>query len=1063
MKGMTHSDASRNVLARRLALTAAIVLVALTGRPVRAAAVLTVMNGSDSVASPAPGSLRAVLAAAQPGDTVRFAQNFSITFDPTTPHSSIDLGRALTGLTIEGPAELRGGVLIVRGNGATITGMRFADFKVFAGSSANFDDGVLTDGFVLRGNTLVGDAEFGLVLTRNAVVENNTFDVRAPKGDNVVSDFASENSRWAGNTWTATSTGGFHESECRGFIFEGANSVVGDAIFQTRSGRISGNTVTGNLRAYHSDFAIDGTLTIEKNTCATLGASRPGVEVFENVVTGVTSGSGKPKPFPITVTSPTGAVKPGAVREKRASPFSVTMAQVTGDTGFVRVRGNKVTATDGWLVGAMIGATALATECLVEANEIEGGTNRGLQITTAKSAVVKLNTVTSGGKLGALAILGEAPDGLTIDENTIDGGAGPGIAIAKGAGTATLTKNTVSGCRAAALDVTGRRIVSEDGTYTDCGSGVLVGKKTGAVVRGGSITGNRGTGLYADIGSTVEIVRTSFSGNGGAGIDLAPGGVTSNSKRRKANGNVPFPDNLTYDDATGRVIGKAEPLARIDAFGVETGSRAGNPKNGEGVTWLGETFAGANGDFAFPPTGRVACPPSKRITFTATRLVPGAVPANVTSEFSDDVVCGVSSPLLLVDRAVDGTAGNLSTSSGVLGARYSTISEDGRFVVFTSRATNLVPDDTNGVIDVFVRDTTLGTTTRVNRTPAGGEVVYEFSPQPDAGSAPSISADGRFVCYTSRAEGSFRPGTWYFNDPGVILYDTQTGTNTIVASPEQLPDPLPSGSHSYGGVYYASMSGDASAVIFTARGEDYVTGDAGDDNDAFVWTRATGAYERVSVPTGGGDVTNGWQESNLTTPRLSHDARFAVFASTAVLSGTTIPYAMRPWIRDRQSGTTEAVCVDSAGAIRSGYDPWSSDDGRFVVFYSTESLVPADTNAFADVYLRDRQTGTTSLVSAKADGTVFYGDSLDPTISGDGRFIAFRNFGDIWLLDRDDGTKEIVSGSPTVRPTSGCHQPRISRTGQFVQFETDATNLADLGGQSFVRHTYLRDLAATGD
>lgn len=1060
---MNHTADSRGSLVRSLALASAVALAASLGRPARAGSILTVTNGSDSVAAPATGSLRQVLAAAQPGDTIRFAQNFSITFDPTTPHSNIELGRALTGITIEGPAELRGGVLILRGDGCTVTRMRFSNFHVFAGSSANFDDGDLTDAFVFRGNTLVGDASLRLALTGGALVEDNTFDVREPAGGEAVEDFASRGSRWLHNTWTGTSTGGFHEAECTGFVFEGKNAVVGDAVFQTRSGRISDNTFTGNLRAYHSDFAIDGTLTIEKNTCATLGATRPDVEVLDNVVTGVLSDQGKPKPFPITVTSPAGAVKPGAVREKRTTPFSVTMAQVTGDAGFVRVRGNRIAAAGEWLVGAMIGATATATECLVESNEVEGGTNRTLQVTTAKSAVVRLNTVKSGGKLGAIALLGAAPEGLTIEKNTVDGGSGPGIAISKGPGAATLTANTVAGCRGAALDVAGRTFVSEDGTYRDCGAGVVVGKKTSAVLRGGSVTGNAGAGVSADAGAAVEVVRTSFAGNAGAGIDLAPAGPTPNSRKKKANGNVPYPATLTFDDTTGRVRGKAEPLARIDVWAVETGPRAGNPRNGEGETWIGETVADANGDFSYPPSGRVTCPASKKLTLTATRLVAGPVAANVTSEFSEDVDCGGPS-LSLVDRAVDGTVANLAsnTANGTLAGRYRTVSEDGRFVVFTSRATNLVADDTNGVIDVFLRDTVLGTTTRVNRTMDGAQVVYEFTQQSDAGSGPSISSDGRFVCYTSRAENSFDTGHWYFNDPGVILYDTQTGTNTIVANPLQLSAPLPSGTYTYGGAYFASVSGDGSAVIFSARGQDYVAGDAGDDNDAFVWTRATGAFERVSVPTGGGDVTNGWQESNLSTPRLSHDARFAVFASTANLSGTTIPFGMRPWIRDRQSGTTEAVSVDSTGAIRGGYDPWTSDDGRFVVFYSYDPLVPADTGTTTDVYLRDRQTGTTTLVSAKADGTNFYGDSLDPCISGDGRWVTFRNFADVWLVDRQDGTKKIVSGSATVKAMGYAYQSRLSRTGQFLVFETDATNLADLGGQSFVSHVYLRDLTATG-
>jgi Tol biopolymer transport system component len=1032
--------------------------VALLAAPRGAAAgeIRTVTVGSDSFAAPVEGSLRQVLSVAQPGDTIRFAQNFSIRIDPVA-HSELYVPRALTGLTIEGPAELRGGVLNVEGADTTITGMRFADFHVVAGSGRNFDDGTLTAGFVFRNNTLLGNGGLDLLFTSGAQVADNTFDVREAKGDTAISDFGSTNSTWSHDTWTDASTGGFHEANCSGFSFE-KNSVVGDAVFQTRSGRVFDNTFTGDVRAFHADLSIDGKLTIEKNACATLGAHRPDLEVLDNVVTGVLSDAGKKKPYPITVTKAGTSlvVKPGKIAETRTTPFSVTMHQVTGDAGFLRVKGNTITATGKWTVGALIGASPLATECLVEGNSVEGGSLRTLLITAAKDAVVRKNTVKSGGKSGALVLAGEATDGLTLEENTIDGGAGPGVLLAKGPGEATLTKNVVKGCKAAALDVTGRTTTSVDGTYQGCGAGVLVGKKTNALVRGGTIAGNRGNGLYADAGAQVEVARTLFGDNGGRGIDLAPGGVTVNAKKKKANGNVPYPTALAYDDETGRVRGKAEALARVDVYAVETGPRAGNPKNGEGVAWLGETFADAAGDFAFPPSGRIVCTGSKKITFTATRLGE----RNVTSEFSEDVACGVASAISLISRGLDGAPGNDGSglySSSTVSARSRTMSDDGRFVAFTSQATNLVAGDVNELVDVFLRDTELGTTTLVSRDRNGAPIATTLNYL--AGNAPSISADGRYVVYASNARAVFEEGESGFNDDGVVLFDAQTSQSTIVADVSFEESPLPSGAYTYGGGFQPWISGDGSAVAFWSNGRDYASGDQGQDADAYLWTRASGTYERLSVPTGGGDVPNDSFAGYLETPRLSFDARFAVFMSRQNLSAASLAAGSRVWVRDRQGGTTDAASIDSTGAVRTGTDAWISDDARFVAFTSYEPLVSADTNAISDVYLRDRQAGTTTLVSAKLDGSLFPSDSYWPSISGDGRYVAFWNIGDMWLLDRQERTLTVVSGRPGEDANRQTRNPVISRTGQFALFETEATNLVDLGGQLFVTHVYLRDLA----
>src|SRR5438046_3037872 len=98
------------------------------------------------------------------------------------------------------------------------------------------------------------------------------------------------------------------------------------------------------------------------------------------------------------------------------------------------------------------------------------------------------------------------------------------------------------------------------------------------------------------------------------------------------------------------------------------------------------------------------------------------------------------------------------------------------------------------------------------------------------------------------------------------------------------------------------------------------------------------------------------------------------------------------FVHDRQTGTTGRVSVDSAGTEGNGLsvNPSISADGRFVVFYSyATNLVPGDTNGTGDVFVHDRQTGTTERVSVDSAGTQGNSNSDRPSISADGRFVAF--------------------------------------------------------------------------
>src|SRR5438034_1099294 len=218
----------------------------------------------------------------------------------------------------------------------------------------------------------------------------------------------------------------------------------------------------------------------------------------------------------------------------------------------------------------------------------------------------------------------------------------------------------------------------------------------------------------------------------------------------------------------------------------------------------------------------------------------------------------------------------------------------------------------------------------------------------------------------------------------------------------------------------SALSADGRFVAFTSAAPDLVAGDTNGVSDVFVHDRQTGATERVSVDSAG---TQGNGES--TDVALSADGRFVAFTSAApdLVTGDTNGVA-DVFVHDRQTGTTERVSVDSAGtqANGAGTGVALSADGRFVAFTSAApDLVAGDTNGAADVFVHDRQTGRTERVSVDSAGTQANGASCGGALSADGRFVAFASAApdlvagdtngaaDVFVHDRQTGTTERVS------------------------------------------------------
>jgi Tol biopolymer transport system component len=320
------------------------------------------------------------------------------------------------------------------------------------------------------------------------------------------------------------------------------------------------------------------------------------------------------------------------------------------------------------------------------------------------------------------------------------------------------------------------------------------------------------------------------------------------------------------------------------------------------------------------------------------------------------------------------------SSRGVQADRGSTepaISPDGRYVAFHTRASNLVPGDTNDADDVFVHDLRSRTTRRisVSRTGSQGD---------QASGWPTISPDSRFVVYHSSATNLTPRDTNRNSD--VFLYDLRRRTTRLVSVSTR-------GVQSAGQNENASVSAGGRYVAFWSTAANLVRGDTNGMSDVFVRDVRAGTTTRVSVSGTGAQATSG-----SSYPGISADGRYVAFVSHAsnLVRGDTNAVE-DAFVRDRRRGTTTRISVSTGRAQADGYSYQTkiNTSGRYVVFGSAATnLVPGDTNAEQDVFVHDLRTGRTTRESVTARGAQANSTSLEPAISADGRHVGFMSFGD---------------------------------------------------------------------
>ncbi|GIE85714.1 hypothetical protein Are01nite_21940 [Actinoplanes regularis] len=410
------------------------------------------------------------------------------------------------------------------------------------------------------------------------------------------------------------------------------------------------------------------------------------------------------------------------------------------------------------------------------------------------------------------------------------------------------------------------------------------------------------------------------------------------------------------------------------------------------------------------------------------------------------VAAGTLSAFADVARGVRvSVAGNGAQGDGESGSPA--VNADGRIVAFASVAPNLVAADSNGTTDVFVHDTVDRATTLVS-------VATDGRQGNDRSTSPAVSTSGRYVAFTSAATNLVAGDTNRSRD--VFVRDLVTGT-TVLASVSGTGEP--GDGHST----RPSISADGRYVAFRSEAGNFIAGGTGGRSRVFVRDlvagRTTLVTEAASGQPGYGDGL--FSPAALARPEISADGRYVTFESEAGdLVGDDTNGRSDVFVRDLAAGATSRVSVSSSGRQTSGASdkPSISADGRYIAFRSTaQDLLDGDPQLWSQIYLHDRDTGRTELVSRSGSNDPAARDCDLPALSGNGRYLAFTSRAtnlvdgdadsrpDLFVRDLVKGTVVRVTASAAGGQLDGnpVLNVAISGAGRHVAYDSRAANIVE--------------------
>jgi hypothetical protein len=380
------------------------------------------------------------------------------------------------------------------------------------------------------------------------------------------------------------------------------------------------------------------------------------------------------------------------------------------------------------------------------------------------------------------------------------------------------------------------------------------------------------------------------------------------------------------------------------------------------------------------------------------------------------------------------------SSDGRLGNDISlnpSISSDGRFVAFESRAKNLINDSQaepifSSKFNVFLHDNQTGATTPIDIGLDGkerGESRF-----------PSISADGKFVAFYSDAKNLVSDNS---NLPGIFVRDIEKGVTTRISIDTK-------GSPASNVGFNPQISGNSQYVAFSSTAR-LTSDDTNDSQDIYIRDIKQGQTTRLNL-----DSLNFPQQKDFLSFSISDDAKFVTYSvNDKNLKTPQDDVIFDVYVTDRSNGQTKLVSsgINGNRPNDASRGPKISGDGRYITYESAASnLVTGDNNKANDIFLYDSSSGTNKLISIDADGKQLTKQSSQPSISPDGGYVSFSSLTDdrfirfpntqAFKYDINKGTSSVITKDTASAFGNGSSiSSSIAANGRSLALASTASNL----------------------